>query len=212
MERVRHLAPHARHGDLEVTTLDGAAADERLEHRHAEREGVRVRVGRRAAEELGRHVGDGPHDLVAARERAVVHDLHEAEVHELRIARGRDDHVRRLHVAVDEPRLVDRLERGGDIVRDPHAAPLGERTAPTEVGEVAARDVLHGEEEAVLDAAALVEARDVGPAERAKRGDLAVVACERLGLDVPRRHVEDLERDRDPGLVREVDGPHASAP
>ena len=123
-----------------------------------------------------------PEDVVRLRERAVVLGAREAEVDEPQAQVAAADHVRRLHVAVDEADRVDLLEGRADLVDDPRHLAVGERPALDRGRERLAGDVLHGAEEAVAVAARLEEARHPGRGERAERIALAPEARECLGV------------------------------
>ena len=77
-------------------------------------------------------------DVRRGRQRPGAHQLRQAEVEHLHRAVGRDLDVRGLEIAVDDPLLVRRFERLGDLPRDrqrfvernrPARDPLGERLA-----------------------------------------------------------------------------------
>ena len=114
------------------------AAGEALEEHAAERPDVGAPVDRLAARLLGAHVGRGAEDHARAGARRAV-SVGEADEVGLRVEpapapplaspksstltapAGREHHVAGLEVAVDDPRLVRGLERGGDLAARPRA-------------------------------------------------------------------------------------------
>ncbi len=109
--------------DRRVRDLDDRPAGERrppgqhLEQDRARGEQIRPRVERLAEHLFRRHVARRADDGAGARElRRRHHDLivgraREAEVEELHAVR-REEHVRRLEIAVDDAARVERRERG----------------------------------------------------------------------------------------------------
>ena len=93
--------------------------------------------------------------------RALRAPLREAKVKYLDYARGVEDHVLRLHVAMHDPRRVRGREPERELAADPH--PLGERhgTVPEQRAERAALDVLEHEVRAGVVLPHLEEPRDV---------------------------------------------------
>jgi hypothetical protein len=88
---------------------------------------------------------------------------------------GRDLHVRRLQVAVDDPFLVRRLERFGDLPRDRQSLAHRQRAAPQALGEVLALHELEDEERRALG---LLDAVDGGDARVVERGEQLRLAPE----------------------------------
>ncbi len=112
-----------------------------------------------AARLLRRHERGRAHDLALRADRCAEFTLQvagDAEVGEIRAARGIDENVLGLDVAVDDAGVV-RVHEG---VRDfPHGAHHA-RNLQGRVGEVGASDVLHRDERDAVDVAALVDADD----------------------------------------------------
>ncbi len=202
-----------------------------MEH-DAERPDVGPLVDRASARLLGAHVGRGAEDdaelgAVRGRHRRRVHErrragevrggrgarrvhrLGEAEVEDLDLAVRRELDVPGLKVAVNDPLLVRRLERLGDLAGDGQGLLERDRPALQSLGEVFALDELHHER---ADAVRLLEAVDRGDVRVLKLGEelcLALEAGEALG--VGGEHLgEDLDGDLALQLRvgRAVDDPH----
>ena len=87
--------------------MNGGCAGRHLVEDDAERVHVRAAVDRRALRLLGREVRGGAHDRAGAGEAVVrAAGAGDAEVGDLHLARGGDEHVARLHVAVHHAVLV----------------------------------------------------------------------------------------------------------
>ena len=109
--------------------VNGQRAGERLEEEAAERVDVGTSVHLVAADLLGRDVVDGAHQLAVGR-AAVGGALGEPEVREVRVLAAAllvEQDVGRLHVAVDEPLRVRRVERVRDLRGDREGPLRGER-------------------------------------------------------------------------------------
>ena len=156
---------------------EGAVSRHELVEHDPQREDVAPRVDLLAPRLLGGHVGEGAEQGAWRLEAAVPaapglgvlpnrgYVLGEAEVQDLGPAGRGDDHVPRLHVAVHDPAVVGLRERVRHLADDVER--LGHRETPLslERGERPARDVLHGDEGALLPVALrlpdLVDDRDV---------------------------------------------------
>jgi hypothetical protein len=178
---------------------------ERLE-RHG-REGVAVggrgHVG--AADLLRRHVFERPHPDAGAREPAAAHRLDQAEVGEVGVVAGPEQHVGRLHVAVHHPALGDVVQRLGHLAQDgERPAGLDAGGAPDEGVARGAVDVLHRQVGDPVGLPGLEHGDDVRVVE-ARGGDpLAREPLEEAGVGRQlARH--DLEGDRP--VQRELGGP-----
>src|SRR5581483_8965713 len=136
----------------------------------------------------------------------------QAEVDDLGAALGVDEDVGRLHVAVDDARLVRVLERLRHVAGDLAGAAPGDavRRVLDELLEARARDELHREVERAADLARVEDRADVGVLELRRAPRLALEALHR-GLAARLLAVQDLERDRasDARVARLEDDPHA---
>ncbi len=92
---------------------------------------VHVRCGARgpAASLLGRHVPRGADDCRGAAVSAALGQPGHAEVGDLDPAVGRDQHVRRLDVAMNDALRVGRSQRTAELLRDPARRPGRNRPA-----------------------------------------------------------------------------------
>ena len=129
----------------------------------------------------------------------------EAEVEDLRVPLARDEDVRGLHVAVDEPRLVRGREAGGDLRREVERARDGERARREEVGERPPRDELEDEERRVRVERDVVDGDDVRVGEGRGRPRLPRELAERVRRGAGAE--EELDRDAppEPRVVRSPD-------
>ncbi len=105
------------------------------------------------------------------------------EVGDLHLPVGRDEHVARLHVAVDDAVAVRVRERIGDVGRDPRGLHRRESAVLHEhVAQRVAVDVLHHDERGVVVLAPVVHAHDAGMAEAGRRLRLAAEALDGGGV------------------------------
>ena len=206
---------------------DGVPGEERpagqhLPQQHAEGPHVGPLVDRLAPRLLGRHVGRGAQDHPRDRSRvgeggrlregrrARVHArrlarprLGEAEVEDLYLALGRQLHIRRLEVPVDDALVVGLLERLRDLLGDLEGLVDGDRAPREPLLEVLPLDELEGE-----------EGLPVGLLEPVDRGDVRVVeGGEEVGLalEAPQalfvlRHLGRQHLDRDVPVEVRVGG------
>ena len=116
--------------------------------------------------------------------------LREAEVEHLYRSVRRDDDVRRFQVAVDNPALVGRIERVGELARDRNRLSGGHAVTPIAdaVGQRLALDQLEDEPGDAVGLFESVNRRDVRVIERRQQPRLAIeagdarrVAGERVG-------------------------------
>ena len=166
---LRQIAPgRLLRQDRREDVRDGLAFERPLPRQHleedaAERPDVRPLVDGLPPCLLGTHVRRRPEDD-ARRRRArrqrrrvrhgwcragaavCVEDLREAEVEDLRASVRRDLHVRGLEVAVDDPFLVCRLQRLGDLPGVGEGFFEWKRAGQDALGEVVALDELHDQE------------------------------------------------------------------
>jgi hypothetical protein len=213
---------------------------QRLVERRRERVHVRPPVDRRAAagQLLGRHVRRRAEDVAGLRQRPQVGLLvpREPEVEQDRRPVPSDEDVPGLHVAVDDTRLVRRVERARHALEEVEHAPHLER-GPGREGRVdggrrpvAARGLVRARfgqdlrERVALDEAhrdvgrvafdvRVEDAADAGVLEARDHLGLAAEAPAALvGREVEARR-EHLERDaaRDPRVLRQEDGALAAA-
>ena len=176
------------------------AGDELVEHRAASVD-VAALVERLAEALLGRHVRGRSGDR---RRAALGHSADHAEVAELHllvlfavvVRAAHEDHVRRLHVAVDDVVLVSVREARGDLehelrrVLDRKAA-----RALEEARELGALEQLHREPERAVGFLTEVEdAYEVRVIEHARGAPFRVEARADHGV-LLERAVEDLDRD-----------------
>jgi hypothetical protein len=193
---------------------EGDDAREAFVEQAAEAVHVGARVDRIAADLLRSRVVDGPQQVTVGR-AGVGCALHEAEVGQVDVLAAVavvEEHVRRLHVAMDEPACVRGVERGRHLGGDRDGPFRLERVlAAEEVAQVAV-DVPHGEEETALGLARLVDRHHVRVVETGREPRLAQhPLAERLVVREPRR--QELERDRpfEPVVVGTVDIAHPAA-
>jgi hypothetical protein len=172
--------------DLALAAVVGQAPGEGLVEHDAERVPV-ARLARIAlAAELGRHVRrrarDGGDADAAARAR-------EAEVEQHHASGGLDQGVRRLDVAVQAARAVQRRDGEGEL-GEARAQALGR--ARHVLAEGKPGDELHGEVPLLLLAEELEELDQVGMRQVGDHPELALEAVEPCGI----RSLEALERDQ----------------
>lgn len=170
-------------------------AGQHLVQHHAAGVDVRPGVGRALLDLLGGQVGDGAQDGARA-VRLGVHGPDEAEVGDLDPAVVPDQHVLRLHVAVDESGPVRGAECGEDRLQDVQGR-TGAQRAPLaqDVAQRAPGDVLHRQID-VRALRALVEHADhIGVVE----------PCDGLGL--PDEPLHERGVDRQCG-VHHLEGDH----
>ena len=165
---------------------DGAG--EALEQQAGQPVLVGAAVERLAADLLGRDVVDRAHQL-AVGAPAVRRALRQAEVGQVAVLASLlavEQHVARLDVAVDEPARVRRVQRVGDLGRDrDRPGGLERALAPQQRLEVTARDVAHGDEQAAVALARLVDRDHVRVVEAGREARLAHTRA--LGGGAPAR-------------------------
>ena len=139
---------------------DGEGAH--LEQDASECPDVRVEGVRPVPPNLRGHVVRGANLGVG---HVVLHQLRDAEVPELDNLAGHAQHVRRLHVAVEDLLRVERLEAPGNLDEVGPDEVLGEKLALSlalaqRPGEITEGSVLHDDAQAVAVDERLVEAAD----------------------------------------------------
>ena len=200
---VEHLREDARRD----VSVPGEPPGEELVGHHGERKLVGAGVDRLSQRLLGRGVGDGPHGGAAARElrggegRAVgfIGDgLHDPEVEEHDAPLGGDDDVVGLHVAVDKPHGVRRVERHGELAHQPKDLFACHPSLPDERAEGLPLDEGHHQIELpILRFADRQHARDAPRVQGLRGPRFALEAALQLG-EVARGAVDQLDRDLPP--------------
>ena len=168
--------PGAGAGDdpLQVGGRRGLAArrpftGEQLVEDDAERVHVAAGVGRQPGHLLRGQVADGAEHHARLGERLADGRLRDAEVGDLHAPTRREQHVARLHVAVDDTVVVGVCQRVGDLRPDRRHLGRRQRTALLELGpQAAALHELH-HDEGLGAAAPVVDADHVGVVQ-ARRG------------------------------------------
>ena len=206
-------------GDLDrALALVRLVAGEQLVEDDAGGVDVGAGVGAAVDDELGGEVGDGADQHAAGRGVLGVgaDGLGEAEVGDLdpaAVGLVADQHVLRLHVAVDQAGAVGGGE-GGDDRLEQRQRPGGRhrRLLADHVAQGVAGDVLHGQEDDAVVVALVVDADDVRVVEL---GGGPRLAHEALGevVVVTQTGVHHLDRDRavEPDVGGLVDTGHATA-
>ena len=177
------------------------AAGERVEEDGAQRVHVGARVRVLAADLLGRCEVRRTDETAGAGEAAAHRlALGQPEVGEVRVLLPilRDQHVRRLDVAVHEPAPVRGVERAGDLPDDVHGA-LGIQAlgGVDQRPQVRAVDVAHREVEDAVGLAGLEDRHDVGVIDRRGELRLGLEALAEVGI-VRVLRGNHLQRDRTP--------------
>ena len=121
--------------------------------------------------------------------------LGDAEVGQLHATFGRDEDVARLHVPVDQARLVRMVERGGHGPPDDQGLVHREAAGLIEqVAERPTRDQLHHHGGATVAVDGVVDAHDVGVVEPGRGHRLSPEALDHDGV-VGQRRLQELDRD-----------------
>jgi hypothetical protein len=179
----------------------------------AERVDVGARIGGPTVDLLGREVPGGAHHGSRAREVVGPGGLGDAEVGDLDRGAQRDEDVRRLHVAVDEPGAVGGVERVGDLLADADHVGDGQATLLVDqVAEGRALDQLHHDVRDAVVVARVVGGDDVGVRETGG-GDRLVAEAGPGALVGGEVGPQDLDRHpaREDGVVGHPHGRHAPA-
>ncbi len=175
-----------------------------VEH-DAKREHIAAMVGLKASGLLRRHVGRGAEDDACLRRehaecrrvregpacRRAVHRLGQAEVEDFHGPVLAHLHVGGLEIAVNNPVLVRRFQRLGDLLRDEQRLIDRDRTLCDAVGERGPFDELQDERPGRVGVFEAVDGADVGVIQGGQRLRLALesrepfgIVCERLRQDL----------------------------
>ncbi len=210
-ERRRRILLLLADQDLERGAVEWQPARERLVQHHAD--GVRIgrSIDRGRAGLLGGHVRGGPDDILtgAAVRRAGIADEPEVEDHDAALAR--DQHVRRLEIAMDLAAPMDRVEPRGELTHGIAQAGVGPArriTGTHPVEERPALDELHGEEPVAAVVEKLAKAYEVAVLDVDPGAKLGLEPVQRLRVEL----AQGLERDdhRALAIVGLVDHAHAT--
>ena len=162
-------------------------AGEQLGRRHAECVLIRACIGLLAGTLLGRHVARRPDEIadLGLELLGIVDGLGEPEIEHLRRAFARDHDVARLHVAMNDPRVVRRRERACDA-SEPSQLHLGRHLrVADERAQWRASNELHHEEERAVHLAEIEDRDGIRMRQRRCRTRLAFSATLRRSR-VPR--------------------------
>ena len=216
----RRLVPRDGHEDEHrCLPVEGLAPRGHLEEQDTEGEEIAPLVDRAAGRLLGGHVVRRPEDAPLLRGKGLVPaacglaaQLRDAEIEDLDAIFLAEDHVLGLEIAVDDARLVGLGEAPRE--RPPDAQHLRDRQAPRvprqHVAQRGSLHELHGQKDAPVDLADLVDGRDVLVGRGGRTARLAEEPRAPLsrGHDLPLEHLErDAPAQR--GVVRRVDSAHA---
>jgi hypothetical protein len=169
-------------------------------------------VGALVDDDLGREVGDGADERAARGGGRGADGAGQAEVGDLDLAVGRDEHVLGLHVAVDQVRAVRRGQRRQDVGEETQRPQRTHgRLLAHHVAQGAPRYVLHDEVGDVAVAALVEDGHDTAVVELGGGARLPLEALREL-LVVAEPGVHDLDGDRtvEPFVVPEEDAGHAA--
>ena len=187
-------------------------AGDGLVEQTSERVDVRARRRGAALDQLGCDVGKRAEHLTGRGDaRGILDPTADAEVGEVG-AITLDEHVRRLHVTVDEPVRVRTVERAGNLLEQRHRALAGERPVHEQRGEIVTGDEAHREEEHAVLLADALDRHDARVVEARREPGLAQEALAERRVEGERRG-DQLERHRVPRrrITREIDDTHATA-
>ena len=124
---------------------------------------IRTGVAAASCDHLGSSVVQRPHQAASLRQRAQRLELGRAEVREPGAPVGIEQHVLRLHITMQDPAPVGRVERGRDVLAKPARFFRGERPAVAHADvQVRAGHVLHHDEASGSRVHEVVDGHDVG--------------------------------------------------
>jgi hypothetical protein len=188
------------------------AAGETFVEEAAERVDVGAAVHWTAFDLLGRDVRRRAGRTALRRMRAVVEPLGQSEVRQIEVLVLVEQHVRRLHVSVDKALCVRRVQRICDLSTnrerpDRRESALRAQQSP----QIRALDEPHGEVEAPVDLAGVVDRYHVRVLERHRELRLAGEAFAKVLVECELGRNE-LQRNRplQPQVVCAVDDTHAA--
>src|SRR5688572_11165418 len=158
--------------------LERAPPAQALEEHAPQRPQIGAPVDVLPANLLGTHVGRRAEDQAGLAQQGAVRPalqrLRQAEVEDLDAALRRDSDVRRLEIAVDDPRLVRGFEAGRDLAADVERLVDRRGTARHALGQVLARHELEREIQRVAVSVETVDLPDVRMIERSEDLGLAL--------------------------------------
>ena len=191
------------------------AGEDLVEHDAAGVE-VGAGVGLLPLEHLRGEVLGGAHDEagLGLRRGEPLDGTGNAEVHELGVAGGLQDHVLGLDVAVQHAHGMGGAETRAELLGQAQARRIGQPARLVQhVAQGHAADVLHGDVGHAVDLAEVVGAQDVGMGDLARQLDLALQAVELVAVppQLPPQHLEGHEVVELP-VAGLVDDAHAAGP
>jgi hypothetical protein len=200
---------------------DGAPAERGTARQHLEEdraggEQIAARIDAVTRHELGGHVARRPHHHAGSRQPAGQgqHPLDlracQAEVEQLD-AVAREEHVRRLEVAMNDAASVQGGERRQDLQRDRHARRNAQRPAVQPLGERFALQELHGDEQPAFVFADLIDLTDVRMVDARRRTRLSPEPFPRGLIVSERSHGLQRHGALEPLIASGVDDAHAAS-
>ena len=204
----------------DVAAVECRAAREHLEQHGADREQIAAGVDGLAGDLLGRHVARRAHQHPCPRQvcgrversrQLRVARPRQAEIEQLH-AVGREEHVGRLEVAVDDALGMQRRERGQHPEADGHGIGHAQRPAPQALGQRLTLEQLHGDEQLAALLADLIELADVRVVDPRGGPGFApeTLACRLVAGQ--RRHRLQRDGALQPLVARRVDDTHPACP
>ena len=145
------VVDHCGEGGDRGAAIEGRFALDRVEHGRPQCPEVGRRAALLALGLLRGHIGGRPDHQTGRGELRVALERGDAEVGQLGRAVAGDHDVARLDVAMDDPGLVGRLQRAGDLGADLGHPPDRQRAVgPDQVGQGRRVDQLHHDEGAAM--------------------------------------------------------------
>lgn len=146
---------------LEAVAGERPLTRQRLVEDAGERVDVGTLVGLPGVQTLRRHVRPRADDHSAARETGVAGRAREPEVDQIYEVVPCDKDIRRLDIAVHQPRFVSGVQRQGHLLDDVHRTGGRQRAGSQHRLEISPLDEAHGHEEPAVDLAEIVDRDDV---------------------------------------------------